>query len=262
MKKFIALCLVLVLVLAITLPTAVSAGTTAGVNGSVPPVPSLSSISTTSGTPHVTGGGTVDISETLTGSSFDTDPTAVVTVTVTGVGVTADTVAVSNSTTITATFHLAAGPTTTSGVRDVYVHQSGRDSTETVTFTVNGYISVTAPSAISLGVMTVGSTTTGQSATTGSVETNDTSNAIAASDLKGTATGYMNTASNGTGTSLNNKFQVSKDGITYAAADTGINYSNLANAATFPFYVGQQVVSGDTAGSYQITITFVGSANN
>jgi hypothetical protein len=259
-KKFLALCLVLVLVLTIAIPSMVLAGNTAGVNGSVPPVPSLSNISIDNGTPHATGAGVVDINETLTGSSFDTDPTAVVTVMITGTGVTADTIVVSNDTTITAHFHLAAGPATTVGARDVTVTQSGRTS-GTVTFTVNGYISVTAPSAISLGVMTVGTTTNGQSASTGSVETNDTSNGVAVNDLKGTATGLMNTASDGSGTSLSHKFQISKDGITYAAADTGISYSNLANAATFSLYVGQQVVSGDSAGSYQITITFAGSAN-
>jgi hypothetical protein len=263
MKTFFALCLVLVLVLAIALPTAVLAsGITAGVSGDVPPVPVLTSISTTNGTPHATSVGTsVDISETLTGSSFDTDPTAVVTVTITGVGVTADTVVVSNSTTISAIFHLAAGPATTSGVRNVYVHQSGRDSVDIVHFTVNGYIVVTAPSAVTLGVMTYGSNTTGQSATQGSVETNDSTNSILADDLKGTASGYMNTAADGSGTSLSHEFQISKDGTTYANADSGagITYSNVANAGTLSFYVKQQVASPDTVGSYQITITFTGS---
>ena len=261
MKKFLAICLVLVTVLVIALPNVVLAGTTAGVNGSVPPVPALDSILTTSGTPHATGAGVVDVPETLTGSSFDTDSTAVVTVTISGTGVTATVVSVDSDTQITATFHLAAGPTTTSGVRHVYVHQSGQDSVDIVNFTVNGYISVTAPSSVDLGVMTYGSTTNGQSASTGSVETNDTSNGILAKDLKGNAAGYMNTLATGLGTSLSHKFQVSKEGTTYAAADAGISYSDLANAATFSFYVGQQVASPDIAGSYQITITFTCSAN-
>jgi hypothetical protein len=269
MKKFLAICLVLVLVLAIVLPTAVSAsGITAGVSGDVPPVPVLTSISTTSGTPHATGGGAVDInSEILTGSSFDTDPTAVVTVTISGAGVTADVVSVDSSTQITANFHLAAGPATTSGVRNVYVHQSGQVSVDNVTFTVGGYIVVTAPSAVTLGVMTAGSDTTGQSTAPGSVETNDASNnGISVADLKAHSSGYMNTLSTGLGTSLSNEFQISKDGTTFAGADSGagISYSNVANAGTFSFYVKQHVVAGvagDTAGSYQITITFTGSAN-
>jgi hypothetical protein len=265
-KKFLAICLVLVLVLAIALPTAVSAsGITAGVNGDVPPVPVLSSISTATGTPQATGGSIVDISEILTGSSFDA--AAVVTVTITGVGVTADVVSVDSPTQITATFHLAVGPTTLANVRNVNVHQSGQDSVDTVSFTVGGYIVVTAPSAVALGVMTAGGDTTGHSVTLGSVETNDASNnGISIADLKAHSSGYMNTLSTGLGTSLSNEFQISKDGTTYAGADSlaGISYSNVANTGTFPFFVKQHVapgVTGDTAGSYQITITFTGSAN-
>ena len=261
MKKFLAICLVLVTVLAIALPSVVLASNTgtAGVSGDVAPVPVLTSISTTSGTPHATGGGVVDVSETLTGSSFDTDPTAVVTVTITGTGVTADTVAVSNSTTITATFHLAAGSTTTSGVRDVYVHQSGRDSVNTVTFTVNGYIAITAPSGISMGVMSVGVTTTKSSTTPGTVETNDASTSVSATDAKASHAGKMDTVGDGSGTLLTDAFQISQTNGSYANADSGFSYTN---PTSLPFYVSQQVVSGDTAGSYQITITFVGSANN
>ena len=260
MKKFLAICLVLVTVLAIALPSMVLASNTgtAGVNGSVPQVPVLSSISATSGTPHATGAGVVDVSETLTGSSFDTDPTAVVTVTITGTGVTADVVSVDSPTQITATFHLAAGPTTTSGIRDVYVHQSGRDSTDTVTFTVNGYIAITAPSAISMGVMTVGGTTIKNSTTPGTVETNDSSTSVLAKDVKVSNAGKMDTVGDGSGTLLSNKFQISQTNGSYANADGGFSYTN---PTSLPLYVSQQVVSGDTAGSYQITITFTGSAN-
>ena len=226
MKRILAMCLVLVLILVIALPTVVLADTTgtAGVNGDVAPIPSLDSISVTSGTPNATGGGVVDISETLTGSNFDA--AANVTVTISGAGVTADNVTVASDTSITATFHLAAGPLTTSGDRDVYVHQSGRDSTETVTFSVGGYITITAPSAIDMGVMTVGSTTTGSSGTPGTVETNDASTSVTAKDAKSTAAGYMDTVGDGSGTLLTDKFQISKDGNTYAAADTGISYTN------------------------------------
>ena len=258
MKKFLALCLVLALVAAIALPSVVLASNigTAGISGDVAPVPVLSSISTTSGTPHATGGGAVDISETLTGSSFDTDPTAVITITITGTGVTADTVVVSNDTTITAHFHLAAGPTTMSSVRDVYVHQSGQDSTDVVTFTVVGYIAITAPSAISMGVMVVGGTTTKSSTTPGTVETNDASTSVLAADAKVSHAGKMDTVGDGSGTLLTDKFQISQTNGSYANADSGFSYTN---PTSLPFYVSQQVVSGDTAGSYQITITFTGS---
>ena len=258
MKRILAMCLVLVLILVIALPAAVLADTTgtAGVNGDVAPTPSLASISITSGTPNASTGGVVDISETLTGSNFDS--AANVTVTISGVGVTADNVTVASDTSITATFHLAAGPATTSGARDVYVHQSGRDSTETVVFSVGGYITITAPSPIDMGVMTVGSTNTGSSNTPGTVETNDASTSVTAKDSKTNNAGYMDTVGDGSGNLLTDKFQIGKNGSAYAAADTGISYTN---PSSIPLFVSQQVVSGDTAGSYQITITFTGSAN-
>ena len=69
--------------------------------------------------------------------------------------------------------------------------------------------------------MTYGSNTNGQSATKGSVETNNSSNGILAKDLKGNAAGYMNTPANGLGTSFSHKFKINKDGTTYAAAVPG-----------------------------------------
>jgi hypothetical protein len=68
----------------------------------------------------------------------------------------------------------------------------------------------------------------------------------------------MDTVGDGSGTLLTDKFQIGKNGSAYAAADTGISYTN---PSSIPLFVSQQVVSGDTAGSYQITITFTGSAN-
>ena len=114
MKRILAVCIVLVLLLVIALPSAVLASNTgtAGVNGDVAPTPSLDSISVTSGTPNATGGAVVNISETLTGSDFDS--AANVTVTISGAGVTADSITVASDTSITATFHLVAGPATTS----------------------------------------------------------------------------------------------------------------------------------------------------
>ena len=119
------------------------------------------------------------------------------------------------------------------------------------------HITVTAPSDINLGVMTVGGITTGQSSTNGSVDTNASNYKVVATDQKGSLAGYMNTMLNGSGTMLTDKLQIgSSPGSLYAADNPGVTYTGTTD---LPFYVSQQVESGDVPGSYSITITFVGS---
>jgi hypothetical protein len=252
MKKFLAICLVLVTVLAIALPSMVLADNTAVVNGTVAATPVLSSISgNTHGLPHTaTVGGPVTVSGIiLTGSSFESEAT----VTIDGSGVNYVSCVVNSDTQITAVFSLDAAAA--AGTRVIHVTQGGKTSVNTaVTFLVDNYINVTAPSAVDLGVLDVTSAhNKAHSGTAGSVDTNlSTGFKVIASDLKGTNTGYMVS----TGTPLHYELQVSNADSGYAAAHTGHEYDNVT---TLPFYVDQQGYSTDAAGSYSITITFVGS---
>jgi hypothetical protein len=119
------------------------------------------------------------------------------------------------------------------------------------------YITVIAPSSINLGVMTVGGNTTGHSSTDGKVQTDATSYQVVATDQKLTLPGYMNTASDGSGTKLTDKLQIgSSPGSLDAADSPGITYTDTTD---LPFYVSQHVEPGDAPGSYSIIITFVGS---
>ena len=61
---------------------------------------------------------------------------------------------------------------------------------------------------------------------------------------------------NGGATPLTNKFQISKNNVTFVNADTGITYGSVTS---LPFYVRQAVTQNDPGGSYTITITFTGS---
>ena len=112
-------------------------------------------------------------------------------------------------------------------------------------------ITVTAPSEINLGVMTVGGITTGHSSADGSVDK------VVATDQKSTQPGYMNIAPDGSSTKLTHKLQIGSSlGSLYDADNPGVTYTDTTN---LPFYVSQHVETVDTPGSYSITITFVGS---
>jgi hypothetical protein len=105
--------------------------------------------------------------------------------------------------------------------------------------------------------MTVGGNTTGHSSTDGKVQTDATSYQVVATDQKLTLPGYMNTASDGSGTKLTDKLQIgSSPGSLDAADSPGITYTDTTD---LPFYVSQHVEPGDAPGSYSIIITFVGS---
>ena len=171
------------------------------------------------------------------------------TINVSGTGVSAGAVTFTSSTNISATFTIAADAA--AGARSVTVTVAGKQS-NAVDFTVNSFITVTAPSAINLGAMAAGATTSGASSANGTVTTNTASWQVTARDEKGTNTGFM---INGGSTPLTNKFQVSKDNSTWANADTGITY----NSSPLPFYGRQAVIQADPGGSYTITITFTGS---
>jgi hypothetical protein len=75
---------------------------------------------------------------------------------------------------------------------------------------------------------------------------------VTAKDEKAENAGLMTSEEN----KLAGKLQISKDGTTYANADSaGITYTN---PTTLPFYVKQNVLASDKADVYTITITFTG----
>jgi hypothetical protein len=243
MKKILGCILtVMLLLLVMMIPGSALADTTA-VTGQVAATPTITSISPDNGDPG----------ETLTGVLIiGTDFEAGAAVSFNGTGVTAANVTVVTSTNITANITIDAGATT--GLRDVIVTQGGKTGTGAGLFTVNAvFITVTAPSAISLGLMTAGSITTSSSSANGTVDTNAASWQVIANDEKGSNTGYM---VNGGAAPLTNKFQISKDNVNWDDADTGITYDNVTS---LPFYAKQEVIQSDAGGSYTITITFTGS---
>jgi len=260
MKKILSLVLILAVLLAMVLPLAVSASDTGTsvTNGDVADTPTLTSIldgsSHNYATPQNDAGADQAIDVTFTGTLFKQGADFSANVSG-GAGVSFDTFNWVSSTSLTAKLHVQHGHLTVRGDRSVTLTQSGRTS-GSVTFTINGYIDITAPT-VSRGVMTVGATNT-KTATAGTVETNDASNcSVLAQDTKGQNAGHMTINSDGTGGSIAAKFQIGKTG-TVGDSDTGFSYTN---PTTLPFYVSQAVVPGDAAGTYQITITFTASAN-
>ncbi len=132
-------------------------------------------------------------------------------------------------------------------------HQGGKTGTGTGLFTVYSAITVTAPSAVSLGLMAAGVANYGASSANGAVSTNAPAWQVTATDTKGTNTGYMVKAGP---TPLTNMFNISTDNLSWSNANATITYGSLTS---FPFYVKQLVAQNDAGGSYTITITFTGS---
>lgn len=271
MKKFLAICLVLVMVLAIALPTAVSAsGTT--INGHVIVQPVVSSVmlrdsgtgadaGTAEGYPtHDNPSGAILVN--IHGTNFDIQGD---TVTVTaGSNITVGTVTVDGATQIHTTFTIAAN--SQSGPVDVQVGQG--DYTSDVNgndqFIIGSFATLTPPT-ISLGLMSPSAPKTANAS--GSIITNDTTWAVTVSESTNSAhAGHMSVNGTGVGTIgtnvLTNEFQISKDGNTYYASHTGISSSGatyLNSGTTLPLFVRQTIDNSDGAGVYQITITFTWS---
>jgi len=246
-KRILTLGIVLALVALLVAPMAVAADDTV-VTADVAETPTVASVA-----PPNAGVGTNAV--TITGTNFIVGEPA--TVVVSGAGVSVGAVTVASTTSITTTFIIAADAA--AGARDVSVTVGGKTGTGTGNFTVNGYITVTAPTTgADLGLMTAGATKTAQ-ITGGTVASNWATWSVSAIDAKTTAKGYMNTAANGSGTSLAAKFQISKTAGSYTDADGALSYTG--NPTTLPFYISQVVAADAPAGSYQITITFTGSGS-
>jgi hypothetical protein len=114
-------------------------------------------------------------------------------------------------------------------------------------------ITVNAPSDINLGVMTVNGRTPGNNI--GSVETEASDFSVIVKDLKSPYQGYMINTTTGNPLSIELYISNEEHGI-YYAADVGFEFDNVKS---LPFYVYQDVTSGDAPGSYSIIITFTGT---
>jgi hypothetical protein len=250
MKKLITLGIALAMLATMIIPMSAFAAGTVVISGTVGATPTVISVTADNGDVSTAP----DIA--IVGTNFVDGQT---TVSLTGAaGITPGTVTFTDTAHISCTFTIAAGAA--SGPRNVYVTAAGKISTEVVTFTVNGWMTVNAPdTGNSLGTMAAGATKTAE--ITGGTVTSNWANdwQVTAIDAKGTAKGYMNTAANGSGTSLAAKFQIGQESGTYQDADTTLTYST--KPSTLPFFISQVVASDATAGSYQITITFTGSGN-
>ncbi|MBI2859725.1 MAG: S8 family serine peptidase [Chloroflexi bacterium] len=201
----------------------------------------------TSMNPSSGNAGTTLTGVQISGTNFRSGAT----VSISGTGVTASNVVVVSSTNITADLTIASNAA--AGARNVTVTQGGVSGTGAGLFTVNAFITISAPSPISLGLMAAGGTTLGSSAVPGTVSTNAASWQVVAVDAKSTYKGYMVKAPT---TPLGNKFQIGASGASYVAADTPITY---VSTTALPLYVKQLVGQNDSGGNYTITITFTGS---
>jgi Tol biopolymer transport system component len=73
----------------------------------------------------------------------------------------------------------------------------------------------------------------------------------------------MTTNADGTGKVLANAFQISNDGTTFSPLTSSYAFMSGATAGTFTDTadVKQAIAVADASGSYQITVTFTGTAS-
>jgi hypothetical protein len=255
LKKLLAIGAVMALVGVMAAPMAALAADTV-VTGTVAEKPTITSVLTTTGGYDHAGAGTIPV--TITGTNFVmAQPATVAIATGAGTAVTVGAVTVASVTSITTTFIIAVD--SAASARAVTVTVAGKTSTEIVNFTVDGSITVVAPTGGSLGYLTAGATKTA-TLTAGTVTTNSAVWQVSAVDAKLAAIGYMNTQADGNGTSLSQKFQMSKTTGGYLDADQPITYDETSDTSkTLPLSISQTVATDAPAGTYQITITFAGS---
>jgi hypothetical protein len=228
---------------------ALAAGTT-GVTAQVAVQPTVTSCSASHGA-HPDG----VISITISGNNFIQDSVPADGVSVSGSGVTVGAFTVVSTTEITTTFTIDA--TAAQGARNVLVTLAGQTGTGTGVFTVDYYITVNAPSAVSLGLMTVGVAKEVSSSSAGTVESNYTSWAVTAKDAnQSTGSGHMLKTG---AVALTNKLYIGSATAPTTTADTGFDYTS--NPATLPFFAKQTVLAGDEAGSYAVTVEFTGNGS-
>ncbi len=251
-KRILSLAMVLALLAAMVVPTAALADTTE-ITGTVAETPTVTSVTPNTGDVNTTP------TVTIIGTNFVTGQT---TVQVSGTGVTPGAATVNTSENVTCVFTIASNAP--QGAKTVKVTVAGKQSVTSATFTVNGVVTVVAPSAITLGYMTAGTTKTGASTDNGTMSSNWAAWKVTAIDAKLTNTGKMNTAADGSGTSLAALFQIAQQASGYAAANTGFDYTGTytgqpTTPVALPFFISQDVASNDPAGAFTITITFTGA---
>ena len=247
MKKWtLGIATAIALVVVLILPEMISADSsgTVAVTGNI--APTITSVSPNSGVQ-----GNTYSSIVITGTDFTG-----ATVVSFGTGITVNSKNVDSATQITASITITSGATP--GARDVSVTASGVMATKTSAFTVVATsLSVTAPSAISLGNMVRGQTASAHSATPGSVSSNADNWQVVAKDANtGNNSGRM---LKGGSTPLHNQLRIGRTtSPSTNAGDPGFIYTQ-ADGTSLPFYVEQDVTSDDAAGAYTITIAFIGS---
>lgn len=134
------------------------------------------------------------------------------------------------------------------------------------TVQVTGSIGLTmdvtaATDTIPFGSMVAGTDETGNTVVT--VVTTGSSWTVTAADAKATNKGYMTTNADGSGKKLAGAFQISNDETTFSPLTSGYAFMSGSSAGTFTDTadVKQTISAADSSGSYQITVTFTGSAS-
>lgn len=136
------------------------------------------------------------------------------------------------------------------------VSAAGSD-TITVSGSIGGTIDVTVTADVSFGAMTPGSTYT-DSTTDLSVTSTFASWTVSATDQNtGANSGKMLSGT----TPLTNAFRINVNSGAFQALPYSPILSGGAGSATADIGFQQQVVSGDQAGAYSITVVFTGSGS-
>jgi type 1 fimbria pilin len=130
-------------------------------------------------------------------------------------------------------------------------------------------ISITAPSAVSLGSFVVGDMT-GSSSTPGTITVTAGTDGYPKAGIAYSVSAVDNNDGAGKGfmmdgktqLSTTNKFMISPNDTTYSPADTGFEVTGSATKGdpiNLPFYVNQTIEGTEAPGVYGITITFTAS---
>jgi hypothetical protein len=136
------------------------------------------------------------------------------------------------------------------------VVSAGSSDTITVTGSIGGSIDVTVTADVNFGAMTPTNTYT-DTTTDLSVTSTFNSWTVSATDQNaGANTGKMLSGT----TPLTNAFRINKNAGTYQNLPYAAILTGGAGSATADIGFQQQIVAGDQAGSYTITVVFTGAS--
>ncbi|KQC07399.1 MAG: hypothetical protein APR55_04025 [Methanolinea sp. SDB] len=133
---------------------------------------------------------------------------------------------------------------------------AAESDTITVTGSIGGTIDVSVTADVGFGAMTPGNTYTDETTVLTVTSTFAGWTVDAADQNTGAGTGYMLSS----GTPLSNPFEINVDAGAYQGLPFSPIFSGSAGTDTADIGVQQQVVVGDQAGSYTITIVFTGAS--